>query len=96
MSSPLVSLVLYSFSFFHIFAGGRWDFGEFFVVKESLALMFKALQLPAEALLKYQVRRDFAIAWGFVDEYNTPSPSLCGCGCGDGCVSYDITLNRTQ
>lgn len=34
----------------------RWDFGEFFVVKESLALMFKELQLPAEALLKYQVR----------------------------------------
>lgn len=32
----------------------RWDFGEFFVVKESLALMYKELQLPSEALLKYQ------------------------------------------
>lgn len=33
----------------------RWDFGKFFVVKESLALMYKELQLPSEALLKYQV-----------------------------------------
>lgn len=33
-----------------------WDFGKFFVIKESLALMYKELQLPSEALLKYQVR----------------------------------------
>lgn len=26
------------------------------MVKESLALMFKEMQLPAEALLKYQVK----------------------------------------
>lgn len=34
----------------------RWEFSDFFVIKESLALMYKELQLPAEALLKYQVR----------------------------------------
>lgn len=33
----------------------RWNFSEFFVVKESLALMYKELKLPSEALLKYQV-----------------------------------------
>lgn len=59
----VVSLFLTCFFFLHLGTRRRcraaflsWDFGKFFVIKESLALMYKELQLPSEALLKYQVR----------------------------------------
>ncbi|CAM9187647.1 unnamed protein product, partial [Phaeothamnion confervicola] len=35
-------------------AAGAWDFTRFFMVKEGFALMCQALQLPSEALPKYQ------------------------------------------
>ncbi|CAM9728253.1 unnamed protein product [Chrysoparadoxa australica] len=35
-------------------ASPGWDFGPFFLVKESLALMYRELQMTSECLIKYQ------------------------------------------
>ncbi|CAN0066981.1 unnamed protein product, partial [Sphacelaria rigidula] len=59
-----------------------WDFGEFFVVKESLALMFKELQLPAEALLKYQELAALILTMG-EDAGNLSRFSSADAGTGD-------------
>ncbi|CAM9418773.1 unnamed protein product [Scytosiphon promiscuus] len=52
-----------------------WDFGKFFVVKESLALMYKELQLPSEALLKYQELAALILTMGDSSEPILRSPS---------------------
>ncbi|CAM9991144.1 unnamed protein product, partial [Ectocarpus sp. 13 AM-2016] len=51
-----------------------WDFGQFFVVKESLALMYKELQLPSEALLKYQELAALILTMGEGSEAGLRSP----------------------
>eukprot|EP00752_Nemacystus_decipiens_P001278 g1273.t1 len=52
-----------------------WDFGKFFVVKESLALMYKELQLPSEALLKYQELAALILTMGEGSEASLRSPT---------------------
>lgn len=58
----------------------RWDFGKFFVMKESLALMYKELQLPSEALLKYQVGHDTPTRHAYLLSGRHGSSTTC-CPC---------------